>query len=104
MDAETFRAAHPAVGRYCIIRTQSAGVHAGIVTVVSVDGRQVTLVSARRIWQWFGAFTLSEVSQTGIDQEKSRVTAAVPEIYLIEVIEIIPASDAAREIIEACHE
>ena len=93
---------HPAVGRYCVVRTHNAGVHVG--TVQSVDVRNVALTEARRIWYWKGAFTLSEISQFGIDPKNSRVAVAVPEIFLTEAIEIIPATDAARATIEECHE
>lgn len=79
-----------------LVRTYSAGVHFG--TLEHHDGKSVTLKNARRLWRWFGAFTLSEVSQTGI-KDGSKVTIAVPEIHLTEAIEIIPLSDAADKIL-----
>ena len=79
---------HPAIGRYAVIRTDSAGVHVGIVHAVS--GREVTLRESRRIWSWTGALSLSEISQKGITGGK--VAVEVPEIYLTEAIEIIPTS------------
>ena len=42
---------------YCIIRTCSAGVHAGYVE--SRNGEEVVLRYSRRLWRWAGAFTLS---------------------------------------------
>ncbi|KAF0138378.1 MAG: hypothetical protein FD153_1346 [Rhodospirillaceae bacterium] len=100
---EQTQTTHPEVGKYCIIRTYSAGVHAGTVAQVSADWHQVTLNASRRIWRWEGAFTLSAVSQTGIDIETSRVAVVVPVIYLNDVIEIIPTTSQARATIEAAH-
>ena len=74
--------------KYVVIRTYSAGVHCG--TLVSQKGKEVLLKNARRIWQWIGAFTLSEVSQRGISA--GRVSCTVPMIVLTEAIEIIPCS------------
>ena len=75
-------------GKYVVVRTYSAGVHCG--TLVSQKGKEVVLRNARRIWQWTGAFTLSEVSQKGISG--GRVSCTVPTIALTEAIEIIPCS------------
>ena len=85
---------HPAVGKYCVIRTYSAGVHVGKVEYV--NGREVKLSDSRRIWSWTGALSCSEIAANGITGGK--VAVALPEIYLAEAIEIIPASQEA----EAC--
>ena len=42
---------------YIIIRTYSAGVHAGYLE--SRDGKEVTLKNSRRPWCWDGAASLS---------------------------------------------
>jgi ferredoxin-fold anticodon binding domain-containing protein len=62
-------------GKHAIIRTYSAGVHAG--TVKSINGKEVVLTDARRLWYWNGAFTLNAVAN--------------------EAIEIIPTSEAAQK-------
>jgi hypothetical protein len=36
------------IGRYCMVRTQSAGVFAGVVQ--SREGGEIVLTDARRIW------------------------------------------------------
>ena len=38
------------IGKFVIVRTYSAGVHAG--TLASQAGKEVTLTNARRIWLW----------------------------------------------------
>lgn len=77
-------------GPESIIRTYSAGVHIG--TIKSIDGQAVTLTSARRLWKWSGAFTLSAVATAGVKRSESRISVAVPEITLLQAIEIIPVA------------
>ena len=83
------------VGQQVLVRTRDAGVHFGEVT--SIKGDEVILKDATRIWRWRGAYTLSELSQCGADEAYTRISMAVPEIRLIEAIEVIPCSAAASE-------
>ncbi len=89
------------IGQHVLVRTYSAGVHLGVLT--AKNGREVTLEKARRLWQWRGAFTLSEVSQKGV-AKNSRIALEVPVIELTEAIEILPTTEAARETFAVCHE
>lgn len=93
--------AHPFVGKYCIARCYSAGVHAGVV--VSVDGENVTLKDSVRLWSWRAkeGLALSGVAQNGIDQSKSKLDVVNPEIFLTGVCELIPCAQKARESIHA---
>ena len=81
------------IGKFVIVRTYSAGVHAG--TLESQDGKQVSLVDARRIWSWKGANTLHEIANSGV-KEGSRISDPVSAIVLTEAIEVIAATDAAQ--------
>lgn len=82
------------LGRYCMVRTKSAGVFAG--TVVEMDGQQAKLTNARRIWYWAGAASLSQLSTDGTSRPKEcKFTVPVSEVLLFEVIEIIPITDSA---------
>ena len=82
------------IGRTCIVRTYSAGVFLG--TVESKDGKEVKLTNARRIWFWEGAATLSQLATEGTSKpKKCKFPAAVPEVFLTEAIEIIPATEKA---------
>lgn len=92
---------HPFVGQHCIVRTYSAGVHMG--TVQSVDGAQVILKDARRLWKWEGAFTLNEVSKSGVSKS-SRIAEVVDTISLSDMIELIPTTEKARKSFEVCNE
>ena len=51
-------------GHYSVVRTYSAGVHVGIVTVRA--GTEAVLSKARRLWSWKGANTLHEVALRGV--------------------------------------
>lgn len=85
-----------------IVRCKDAGVHYG--TLINVEGRQVTLADARRIWAWKGAFTLSEVAMLGINKTGSRVAMRVPLQRLLDASEIINCTQEAVDRIEACND
>lgn len=82
------------VGLYCIVRCCDAGVWAGVVK--EHDGKEVTLVNARRLWQWKAAdgITLSAVSQYGI--ANSKIPAAVEVVWVEDACEIIPCTKTAE--------
>ena len=97
---ETEKTADDLKGKYCIIRTYSAGVHAGYLE--SKDGKEVVLRNARRLWQWAGAFTVSEISIDGVSKpDECKFSAAVDKIILTEAVEIIPCSEKAERIIKS---
>ena len=82
------------IGKYCMVRTYSAGVFAG--TVVTLDGKEVLLKNARRIWYWDGAASLSQLAQSGTSKpENCKFPEPVDEVLLTESIEIIPITDEA---------
>ena len=92
------------IGKKCIIRCYASGVHYG--TLAAHDGRQVTLTDSRRLWKWHTGGTskgvsLSAVALTGIDASRSTVEPVLPEITLLDALEIIPTSDDAAASIEA---
>lgn len=84
---------------YCIIRTYSAGVHAGYV--LQHEGKEVILLNSRRLWKWAGAFTLSEMAVNGVSKpDECKFATKIPKIILTEAIEILFCSEQARENIE----
>ena len=87
------------IGKKCVIRTYSAGVWFG--EVAEKAGNEVVVKNARRMWYWHAAesISLSAVALHGINQNKSKIVAAVPTVWL-EAIELIPASDKAVASIE----
>ena len=86
-------------GKYCMVRTFSAGVFAG--TIVSRKGKEVLLKNARRIWYWAGAASLSQLAMSGTSSpDKCKFPEPVNEVLLTEVIEIIPITLAAKKSIQ----
>jgi len=86
------------INKYCIIRTYSAGVFAGILAFRSEDGKRVIIKEARRLWYWDGASSLSELAVRGTSKpEKCKFPCVVEEILLTEVIEIIPCTEVAQK-------
>jgi hypothetical protein len=87
-------------GKRVIVRTYSAGVFAG--EMVSREGREVVLSNARRLWYWEGAASLSELSVKGTSNPAGcRFPVPVPEVLLLEAIEILPLSAKAAASIDA---
>jgi len=85
---------------YVIVRTYSAGVFAGYLK--RRDGKEVKLLNARRIWQWYGAASLSQLAMEGTKEPNNcKFAMPVNEIDLTEAIEIIYTSEEARENIES---
>jgi hypothetical protein len=84
---------HPMMGRRCLIRTYSAGVHIG--DIVFINEMEVRLENALRLWKWENSgLSLSSVAADGIKGGRLNKTG---EIYLTNVIEIIPTTKAAED-------
>ena len=80
---------------YVIIRTYSAGAHAGYLK--SRDGKEVILRKARRLWYWSGAASLSQLSVDGTSNPSDcKFPCEIDEIILTEAIEIIPCTETAK--------
>ncbi|MCM1276036.1 MAG: hypothetical protein NC299_11855 [Lachnospiraceae bacterium] len=87
------------IGKYCIIRSDRAGVFAG--TVAEHEGQSVILKDVRRLWYWDGAASDFQISVDGSTApENCKFTMPVETLALFDVIEILPATDKARSVIE----
>ena len=98
---------------YVIVRTRSAGVFAGDmfehdysdIEDESAGLSAFTIKNARRLWYWSGAATLSQLAMEGVKRpNECKFPQEVPWVYLPEVIEIIPATEAAQKSIKAVPE
>lgn len=93
--------ADPWIGKFVVVRTTQAGVHAG--RLVSHDGQNAELAASRRLWYWKvankGAF-LSGVAAEGLDYSVSKVGAPI-DVRLTDVCEVIPCNEAAEQNIAA---
>ena len=94
IDGQEYREVQE-TGSIVLVRTYSAGVHFG--TVKSRDGKEVVLTNARRLWQWSGACSLSQVAIDGVELSGSKISVSVPEITLTDAIELIPMSTKASD-------
>ena len=81
---------NPFIGQCVLVRTYSAGVHAG--TLVSAQGRECVLHNGIRIWRWKGSLSLSGVARQGITGGRTQRTHPV---MLTEAIEYHMVSDEA---------
>lgn len=87
-------------GKYCMVRTYSAGVFAG--TIADRNGKEVRLTNARRMWYWTGAASLSQLATDGTSNPSGcKFPCEVPEVILTEAIEIIPITEKAEASIKA---
>ena len=87
---------HPMIGRRCLIRTYSAGVHIGDVDWINpFNSMEVKLSNALRLWKWQdGGLSLSAVANNGIKNGRLNKTGVV---FLTNAIEYIPISKIAEE-------
>lgn len=90
---------HPMMGKYCVVRTYSAGVHIGRVEWVNPqNSMEVLLQDSMRLWKWEGGgLSLSAVANNGIKGGRLNRTG---EVFLTNVIEFIPVAPGARETYE----
>ena len=81
-----------------IIRGDRSGVFFG--TLTEKNGREVKLTDCRRLWFWSGAASLSQLAVEGVKNPRDcKFTVTVPEIVILDAIEIIPCSDDAIKVI-----
>jgi len=84
---------------YVIVRTYSAGVFAG--ELESRTGREVVMRNARRLWYWDGAASLSQLAVEGVKApENCKFPCEVDRVELLEAIEILDVTEAARKCIK----
>lgn len=86
---------HPMLGKRCLLRTYSAGVHIGdVVWINPENSMEVRLENALRLWSWKdGGLSLSAVANNGIKSGRLNKTG---EVFLTNVIEFIPTTCAAE--------
>ena len=85
---------------YVIVRTTSAGVFAGYLQ--EKNGKEVVLSSARRLWYWEGAASLSQIAMSGVSKpDKCKFPEEMSLVTLTEAIEIIPCTKDGMESIKA---
>lgn len=87
-----------------IIRANRAGVFFGEIKKRenTPSGVCVTMTNCRRLWYWDGAASLSEMAMVGVKKGPNcKFTVIVPEMEIMDVIEIIPCTEDAVKSIES---
>lgn len=80
------------VGKTCMFRTYSAGVHFG--ELVEKEGQSCLVKNAQRVFYWTEACSLSQLAMEGSKNFSGcKIAMPVDEIVLEQVIEIIPMPD-----------
>ena len=83
-----------------IVRGDRSGVFFG--TLISRSGREVKLADCRRLWYWSGAASISQIAVDGVaNPSECKFTVSVPQIEILDAIEVIPCTDKAIENIES---
>lgn len=90
--------ATPELSHAVMVRSTNAGVFFGEVVEQNLKEGWVKMKNARRVWYWDGAATLSQLATEGTSKPAScKFPAAVSEVTLLGVCEIIPCSKQAIE-------
>lgn len=90
------------INKKCIIRCDGAGVFFATIKEYDSTTREATLTDCRRLWYWDGAASLSQLATEGAKAPQNcKFTVTVPEMVVMQVIEIIPCTEAAIANIES---
>lgn len=92
------------IGKYVVVRSSPSGCWAG--TLASINGGTVEMTNARRLWRWWAAegVSLSGVAVAGFHPKhlkECRVAAPVARVIVNDVCEVLEATRAAQDSIEA---
>lgn len=88
---------------YYIIRGDRSGVFFGHIK--ARNGREVTITDCRRLWFWSGAASLSQLAVDGTkNPDNCKFTVTVPELTILDAIELIPCSEKAATSIQGVAE
>lgn len=81
---------------YSIIRGDRSGVFAGYVK--ERKDNEVTVISARRLWYWDGAASISQLAVDGVSKPQNcKFPKEVTELLVLDAIEIIPCTEKAKK-------
>mgnify|MGYP001606330640 CR=1 FL=1 len=86
-------------GKYVVVRAASAGCFAGHLVEYDRIAKHVVLKSARRLWYWNGAASLSQLAMEGVtkpDDCKFSVPTDRHEIAGVDEVIDVPAAAEAN--------
>lgn len=80
--------------KWYIVRANRAGVFFGHIK--ERNGSEATLTDARGLWYWDGAASLMQMAVDGVSKpHRCKFTVTVPEVEVLDIIEILTCSDKA---------
>ena len=84
--------------KYYIIRCDRSGVFFG--QIAGRNGQEVELRNVRKLWYWDGACAVEQLAVDGVTNPSScKFTVVVPEMVVMDAIQILPCSDKAVKIL-----
>lgn len=90
----------PCSSKWVIVRAYEAGVFMG--ELISRKDREVVLRNARRLWQWSGAASLSQLAMEGTSNPSGcKFPCTVDRIEVLNVCEIVDVTMKAKNSIDA---
>ena len=79
-----------------IIRGARSGIFFGEIT--SRIGQEIIVKNCRRLWYWTGAASISQLALDGTNRPNDcKFTVTVPELTILDAIELIPCSEVAAK-------
>lgn len=89
--------------KYYIVRGDRSGVFAG--NIKERNGKEVLMNNARRLWQWEGACSISELAKNGTSNPNNcKFTVVVEELLVLDAIEIDTCTSKAEKSIKEVKE
>lgn len=85
--------------KYYIVRCTNAGVFFGRIRERS--DKEVVMEDVRKLWYWAGACAVEQLAMDGTtDPVECKFTITVPEMSVMDPIQIIPCTEKAAESIK----
>lgn len=89
------------INKKVIVRCNRAGVFYGTLKNYDSTTREAVIADCRQLWYWSGAASLMEMATSGVKRPREcKFTVVVPEVVVMEVIEVLPVSEQAQKSIE----
>lgn len=86
-----------------VVRCDRAGVFYGEI-VMRKEG-DVVMANVRKLWHWSGANSVEDLAMTGVtDPSGCQFTVWVPEMTVMNPVQILPCTDKAKASIEGVRE
>ena len=86
---------------YVIVRSDKAGVFFGKLANKEKD--EITLLDCRKLYYWNGACAVEQIAVDGISEKyksECKFTVFVPEMTILNCIQVIPCSKKATDCIK----